>query len=41
MIADIQSQEVVSVSLEKDVQFTIVQDIELVHVGGGTSTCYF
>lgn len=41
MIADIQTQEVVSVSLPKDVQYTIVQDVELVYVGGGTSTIHF
>ena len=41
MIADIQTQEVVSVTLEKDVQYTIVQDIELAFVGGGTTTVHF
>ena len=37
MIADIQTQEVVSVSIEKAVQYVIVQDPELIHVGGGSA----
>ena len=42
MIVDIQTQEVVSVSIEKDVQYVIVQDPELAHVGGGTGgACSF
>ena len=38
MIANIQTQEVVSVSVEKEVQYVIVQDPELAYVGGGSST---
>lgn len=41
MIAAIQTQEVLSVSLENEVQYVIVQDLELAHVGGGSSTCSF
>ena len=41
MIADIQTQDLVSVSPEKDVQYSIVQDVELVHVGGGSGICHF
>lgn len=36
MIADIQTQEVLSVSIGKEVQYVIVQDPELAYVGGGT-----
>ena len=35
MIADIQTQEVVSLATEKEVQYVFVQDPDLVHVGGG------
>lgn len=42
MIADIQTQEVLSVPVEKAVQYTIVQDPELAYVGGGTGgMCHF
>ena len=41
MIADIQTQEVVSVSIEKAVQYVIVQDPELIYVGGGSATAHF
>jgi|GEM_PF-2779642 len=42
MISEIQTQDaVVSVSAEKDVQYTIVQDTELAHVGGGNSSVHF
>lgn len=41
MIADIQTQEVLSVSIDQDVQYVIVQDPELVHVGGGTTSMHF
>jgi len=41
MIADIQTQEVLSISIEQDVQYVIVQDPELVHVGGGSTTTLF
>ena len=40
MIADIQTQEVVSVSIEKAVQYVIVQDPELIYVGGGSATAH-
>ena len=41
MIADIQTQEVVSASMEQDVQFVIIQDPELAYVGGGTTSISF
>ncbi len=41
MIADIQTQDLVSVALENDVQYKIVQDVELAYVGGGTTTAHF
>lgn len=41
MIADIQTQEVISVAAKKEVQYAFVQDPELVHVGGGSSSMSF
>ncbi len=41
MTADIQTQEVLSVSQELDVQYTLVQDMELAQVGGGSSFVSF
>ena len=41
MIVDIQIQEVSVVSLAQDVQYTIVQDVELANVGGGSSFVSF
>ena len=41
MIATIQTQEVVSVVTEKEVQYVFVQNPELIHVGGGSSTIHF
>ena len=35
MIATIQTQEVVSVAAEKEVQYVFVNDPELLNVGGG------
>lgn len=35
MIADIQTQEVVSLAAEQEVQYVFVQDQDLAHVGGG------
>ena len=37
MIADIQTQEVVSIAAEKQIQYAFVKDAELIHVGGGTT----
>lgn len=41
MIADIQTQEVLALSLEQETQYILVQDLELAHVGGGSSFCSF
>lgn len=41
MIVEIQTQEVVPVSQELNVQYTLVQDVELAHVGGGHSFVTF
>jgi hypothetical protein len=41
MIADIQTKEVLVLSLEQDIQYTIVQDLELAHVGGGSGLMSF
>ena len=41
MIADIQIQEVLSTSQELDVQYTLVQDVELAQVGGGSTFVSF
>ena len=41
MIATIQTQEVVSLAAEKQVQYVFVQDPELVHIGGGSAVAYF
>ncbi len=41
MIADIQTQEVLSTATEQAVQYVIVQDADLAHVGGGTTSISF
>ena len=41
MIADIQTQEVVSSAAEKEVQYVFVQDPELLNVGGGLAVGLF
>jgi hypothetical protein len=35
MIADIQTQDVVVLATEQDVQYVFIKDQDLVHVGGG------
>lgn len=41
MIADIQTQEVVSIAAENEVQYVFVQDAELLNVGGGLAVGTF
>ena len=41
MIAITQTQEVVAVATEQQVQYVFVEDTSLIHIGGGTSTGYF
>lgn len=38
MIVAVQSQEVVVVATEQQAEFIAVQDLDLMYVGGGTST---
>ncbi len=41
MIATTQTQEVVAVATEKQVQYVFVEDAALIHVGGGSATGHF
>ena len=41
MIAVFQIQEIAIAALETDVAYQIVQDVELVHVGGGCTATHF
>ncbi len=41
MIADIQMQDVVVIAAPQDVQYVIVQDLDLANVGGGTTSMSF
>ena len=38
MIADIQTQELVTIATEVQQQITVVQDLELMFVGGGSGS---
>jgi len=41
MIADIQTQDFIVVATETHEPLTIVQDTELLYVGGGSTGCLF
>ncbi len=41
MIATTQTQEIVTVAAEQQVQYVFVEDTSLIHVGGGSATGYF
>lgn len=41
MFAEIQTQDVLALALDQAIEYAFVQDADLLHVGGGSTTCHF